>query len=147
MKEVNIYISVDKSTPKAVPRGYAYLLEYFRKDGNPETRFGTGTGTLTLHQAALQAMIEATGRLNCECWLHIHADDLFVLNMIKNNLPKWAYENFETKKLANKELWQKLWVNIRYQKIDLIPGEHSYDAWLKRQLFIGSSSKTQHFNA
>lgn len=130
MKEVNIYISVDNLTPRSVSRGYGYLLEYITSTG-PITRYGSGMMTGTLHQATLTALIAAVSRLKCECWLHIYADDMFVLNMIRNNLSKWAYENFETKKLANKELWIELWQKIRYCKYELIPGKHSYDDQLR----------------
>ena len=134
MQEVNIYVTVEKTAIKSVERGYAYLLECFVNDKR-FTRYGAGEGNLTLHQATLKALAEAFGRLKCECWIHIYAEDVFVLNMIRTKLSSWAYEGFE-KQIANKSLWKELWKNIRYCKVDLIPGKHEHSDWLKNRDFI-----------
>lgn len=85
MQEVNIYVTVEKTAIKSVERGYAYLLECFVNDKR-FTRYGAGEGNLTLHQATLKALAEASGRLKCECWIHIYAEDVFVLNMIRTKV-------------------------------------------------------------
>lgn len=132
MFEVHIYITIDKKTPRPQERNYGYVLETKVLE-NTRTREGFGTINGTYHKAVLAALIEAMGRINQSCQVHIHTEDTFILNMLGNNVHKWAEKDFEGE-IANKEQWQQLWSLSTKHIITPSPGPHTYASWLKSEM-------------
>lgn len=57
----------------------------------------------------------------------------FILNMLGNNVHKWAEKDFEGE-IANKEQWQQLWSLSTKHIITPSPGPHTYASWLKSEM-------------
>lgn len=136
MKRADIYIKTDSSSQKATERWYGYVLE-FKHNGETRTREGFGTVTATYHQAILTALIEAIERFREECEIHIHTEDVFILNMMEQNLETWAENGFRTAKgkaVANQEEWIRVWQQSKRHLILAEPGEHEYSGWLLSEI-------------
>lgn len=136
MFEVHIYISVNNRSPRLSEKKFGYVLET-KVLGNPRTCDGFGQIKSTYHKAVLTALIEAMKRLNQSCEVHIHTEDTFILNMLKNNAPKWAENEFKNSKdtsIANKEEWETLWSLASKHIVIPEPGIHSYDSRLKNDM-------------
>lgn len=137
MYEVHIYIETDSTLPQTTEKQYAYVLECRTGSGETRTREGFGKMTGTYHQAVLAAVIEAMGRLNQSCEVHLHSEDVFVLSMLEGSLSFWAGNGFLTKRgrqIANREQWQQVWELSEKQLILTEPGSHSYSAWLASEM-------------
>ena len=133
MFEVHIYITIGSRSPRVMERKYGYVLECFHL-GKPRTCDGFGKIESTYHKAVLVALIEAMKRMNQSCKVHIHTEDSFILNMLKNNASLWVENDFKNNKgssIANREEWEVL-LNLVSKHI-VVPehGVHSYDLWLK----------------
>ena len=136
MFEVHIYIGVDSISAKASEKWFGYVLEC-QISGRTETREGFGRTEGTYHQATLVAMTKAMERLNQSCEVYLHTEDGFVLNMLENNLDRWAASGFLTTKgkpVANQEEWMQLWNLSQKQLILTEPGQHEYSGWLSSEI-------------
>ena len=132
---VHIYIETDSTSPRTMSRNYGYVLECVHL-GKPKTRAGFGRTEGSWNKAVLQALLEALGRLNRPCEVHIHAMNEYVLCMLEKNLEHWAAMGFigsKGKPVANREEWEKLW-QLGQEHLLLTepagPGRHEYSRWL-----------------
>lgn len=110
MRMTRIYIAIDSRSPRITKKNYGYVLEC-EVSGEARTREGFGTVTGTYHQATLTALIKALERFTQKCELHIHTEDMFVLNMMLKNLDAWEANGFTTSKgspVANREEWMEV---------------------------------------
>lgn len=121
MYEIHIFISVDSANTRKSKKSYQYRLTWKK-----EVREGTGEIEGTLHEATLQALVEAMRRINQSCKIHIHSGDRYVLNMIDSQLDRWAGNGFRTAKgepVQSKGLWEELWRLAKGQLIITEKGE------------------------
>lgn len=137
MYEVHIYIETDSVSPRRMERWYGYVLEYETKTGRPITREGFKKITGTYHQATLQAMNAALGRLTKDCELYIHTPDEFVVDMVENNLETWAECGFINRRgqpVANQEEWMEYWEKTQKHFVFTLFGGHPYSDWMKSEM-------------
>lgn len=136
MKAVNIYIATDSANTRKSKRSYGYVLECM-KGGEPQTLSGFGETESTFHETNLIAVVEALGRLNQSCEVHIHCEDRFILNMMEHNLELWAARDFQTvkgKPVESEEYWRKLWELQKRQLILTECGKHEYSQWIRDEM-------------
>lgn len=121
MYEIHIYISVDSANTRKSKKSYQYRMTWKK-----EVREGAGEIEGTLHEATLQALVEAMRRINQSCKIHIHSGDRYVLNMIDSQLDRWAGNGFRTARgepVQSKGLWEELWRLTKGQLIIAEKGE------------------------
>lgn len=70
MYEIHIFISVDSANTRKSKKTYQYRMTWKK-----EVREGAGEIEGTLHEATLQALVEAMRRINQSCKIHIHSGD------------------------------------------------------------------------
>ena len=136
MDLTHIYIETDSTSMKNIERKYGYVLEVEKENGVRTIEgFGSMTGTYNL--VILTALIEALGRFKKSCEVYIHTQNIYILNMIENNLTRWEKNGFTTaagKPLANQSEWQLLWKLANKHLIMVEPGIHSYSEWLQSEI-------------
>lgn len=136
MRMTRIYIAIDSRSPRITKKNYGYVLEC-EVSGEARTREGFGTVTGTYHQATLTALIKALERFTQKCELHIHTEDMFVLNMMLKNLDAWEANGFTTSKgspVANREEWMEVRNLSKEHLIVPEPGKHQYTGWLQGEI-------------
>lgn len=136
MFEVHIYVTQDSANTRKTKRNYGYVVECKIK-GEPRTVEGFGQTKSTYHETSLIAINKALERLNQSCEVHIHTEDRFVLNMLENNLERWAYNDFKTtkgKSVESEEEWRKLWEQQKRHLITSEQGPHQYEEWMQGEL-------------
>ncbi|GAA6410623.1 hypothetical protein K040078D81_47400 [Blautia hominis] len=136
MQRVDIYIETDSTSPRTQARKYGYVLECELR-GRPVTREGFGQTEGTYNQSVLTALTEALARIKQPCEIHIHSGNEFVLNMVDNNLSKWAAGGFlsgKGKPVANREEWETIWNLLKGQMTVTEHGGHAYSGWLKNEM-------------
>ncbi len=134
--EVHIYITVDSASVKPTEKWFGYVLEC-KISGQTYTREGFDRMVGTYHQTILTAMAKGLERLTKSCEVHLHTEDDFVLNMLENNLDRWATVGFVTTKgkpVANQEEWIRIWELSQNQLILSEPGKHEYSGWLMSEI-------------
>ena len=136
LKIVHIYISVTPASTLKCKKKYGFVLSCVTQKGEV-TREGFGEMEGTYHKVTLAAVNKAMERLNRSCEVHIHTENVFVLNMMHYHLPAWAENGFKTsrgKEIENKEDWETFW---RLSKDHIIlpePGKHEYTSWINQEL-------------
>lgn len=136
MQRVDIYIETDSTSPRTQARKYGYVLECELR-GRPVTREGFGQTEGTYNQSVLTALTEALARIKQPCEIHIHSGNEFVLNMVDNNLSKWAAGGFLSssgRPVANREEWERVWNLLRRQLTVTEHGSHAYTGWLRTEM-------------
>lgn len=136
MQRVDIYIETDNTSPRAMPRKYGYVLEC-ELHGRTVTREGFGQTEGTYNQSVLTALAAALERLREPCEIHIHSNNRFILNMVDNNLGKWAAGGFVNGKgdpIANREQWEKVWSLLKGLTTVTEHGSHAYSGWLRSEM-------------
>lgn len=130
---VHIYIETDSISPRPMRRNYGYVLECEHL-GSPKTKAGFGRSEGSWNKAVLQALLEALGRLNRPCEVHIHTRNEYILRMLENNLEHWAAAGFissKGKSVANRKEWEKLWqLGQEHLLLTEPAGKHGYSRWL-----------------
>lgn len=136
MFEVHIYVTQDSANTRKSKRSYGYVLEC-KVGGEPRTVEGFGQTESTYHETSLIAINKALKRLNQSCLVHIHTEDRFVLNMLENNLERWAGNDFKTTKgkpVESETEWRKLWEHQKKQILIPEHGAHQYENWIQGEL-------------
>lgn len=136
MFEVHIYVTQDSANTRKSKRSYGYVLECAIR-GETRTVEGFGQTESTYHETNLIAINQALKRLNQSCEVHIHTEDRFVLNMLQNNLDRWAGNDFKTTKgkpVESEEQWRTLWEEKKKHQITTEHGTHQYEEWIKGEL-------------
>lgn len=136
MQEVHIYIYAEGLPVKESEKWFGYVLEC-KASGRSVTREGFGKVNATRNGVVLEAMIEAMGRLNQICEVHLHTENEFVLHMLENRLDVWPGNGFLTAKgkaVANQGEWKRLRELSQKQLILSEPGGHAYAGWLQEEI-------------
>lgn len=135
--KVHIYAEADSADPKCRERYTGYVLECRTSSGELRTKEKFCQRCGTYHAAILQTIIEAVERINQNCEIHIHTRDIYILNMMKKNLPAWAENEFRTVKgdaIANRSEWEKFWKSGSRHLVIADPGTHSYYGWMMSEM-------------
>lgn len=110
--KVNIYIETDIGSRKRLYRGYGALVEFIRKNGEPETRevFGLCDGTWNF--AYMLALTDALALLTKPCSVTMFAANKYVCENMCNGRPKeWQAAGWKTVRnepIASAEEWKGL---------------------------------------
>ena len=134
--QADIYLTLDSKAPRETVKHYGYVLEC-RVRGEPVTREGFGTVTATYHRATILALREALKRFNQECEITIHAEDEFVLTMIRDRLPEWmekGFENTDGKPVKNETEWRALWEVSKMHQLSITAECHGYSEWILEEI-------------
>lgn len=134
---VTIYLESGIRGPARRSGAGAWLVEYIRKDGTPETRPVEQSDAVTwlpnTTQATLELnmLIDALSILTKPCEVRINTECEHILNAFENGwLEKWKESDWKTAKgkpVANAELWQQLSEYIDVHEDVLVEkGENSY---------------------
>lgn len=139
MFKVNIYLAQDTASTSKYKRSHGFVIDYKKKNGEDETRQGFGETEETYHGATLICLLDAMELLTQPCEITVHSEDRFVLNMMKNNLEKWAETDFRNAKgdpLKHAELWEELWKIIaeKGHELEIESGHHAYSEWLESEM-------------
>lgn len=142
MKEVKIYIETTLKGP-AVRRGkHAAIVEFIKRDGEPETReiYGEEEET-TFYRSTLLAAVRAMKLLTCPCRVQIYTSCIFLASMAGNgNLEAWRraeWKKSSGEDVKNKELWQEYAEMAEKHKITFALGkQHAYSRYMQRQVKI-----------
>lgn len=136
MYKVDIYVLAEPASTRKSKKKYGYLLSCISR-GKEQIRVGTGSLKGTYHEATLQAINEALGRLTQSCEVRLHCEDRFVLNMIEHNLESWEKADYKTSKgepVVNEVGWRECRRLTRGQKIVPVPGAHERKEEIKKEM-------------
>lgn len=137
MFEVHIYIETDSASPKDTEKQYGYVLECRMASGKIETRQGFGKLEGTYHQITLSALSEAMKRIHKSCEITVHTENIFVANMLNQNMERWAGNGFLTSKgkpIANQDKWRDIWDSYKKHIVKTESGSHAYSSWLQMEM-------------
>lgn len=134
---VSIYLESGIRGPARRSGAGAWLVEYIRKDGTPETRPVNPADAVTwlpdTTQAALELtmLIDAFSILTKPCEVRINTKCEHILSAFENGwLEKWkesGWKNAKGKPVANADLWQQVseYIDIQ-EEVLLESSENSY---------------------
>lgn len=112
MFKVNIYMETDTGSRKRLYRGYGAVVEFIRKNGEPETReaFGLCDGTWNL--AYILALTDALELLTAPCAVTMFAANRYVCeSMCNGRVREWQAAGWKTIRndmIACAEEWKAL---------------------------------------
>lgn len=137
LQRVDIYVETDNRSPASCERYGGYVLEYIRKNGDPETPHDFAQITGTYHGVILERMVAALRRMLRKCEVHLHTQDAYVLNMVDKFLSTWAENNFHNSKgelVKNADAWEQLWQQAKMHEIVIEHGMHPYYGWMQTEI-------------
>lgn len=110
---VTIFIETSIHGPAIRSGSGMYMIEYIKKNGDPETRQGiTEVKEATENALALEAMAAALKRLTKSCSIRVNTQCEHILNVMQNHwLQQWKkndWRNAKGKPIKNVELWQEI---------------------------------------
>lgn len=110
---VTIFIETSIHGPAIRTGSGMYMIEYIKKNGDPETRQGiTERKDATENALALEALAAALKRITKSCSIRVNTQCDHILNTMGNHwLPQWRkndWRNAKGKPIKNMELWQQL---------------------------------------
>ena len=119
MKEVNLYIEMDKTASKKLRENVGMYWNTLQPKGETKTREGYRKNRSTYNQEFLGALAEALERIHEPCKVTIHGQNRFALNMLQNRLEEWASDNFISngKPVLNKEEWEAVWKEVQNMRL------------------------------
>jgi len=132
LDKVDLYVeSADRYLGKRL-RWCGYLLSFRKKDGEEITRSEFSWEDGTYNSCIIQTMQKGLRRLKKSCEVHIHTQDGFALDMIKNYLKDWAKKGFQGKKDGSQ--WEEIWNLTKEHRIICCHGKHEYLSWMKGEM-------------
>lgn len=143
MQLVHIYAEARSSAPRKAKRMTGYVLEYITHSGETVTKEAFAERDATYHASILLTVLEALGRMNRGCEVHIHTQDSYVLRMLDQNLEAWTENGFRNAKgheVANAEQWRQVAECAAEHLLVPEPGEHSYYAWMLGEMEKAAAS-------
>ena len=142
MKEVRIYIETSLQGP-AVKRGkYDAIVEFIKKDGEPETREVCGEEEeTTFYRSTLLAIVKALKLLTCPCRVKIYTYCTFVKAMAENgNLEAWRraeWKKSSGEDVQHKELWREYAELAGRHRVTFVPGKHhEYRRYMQKRVQV-----------
>lgn len=142
MKEVRIYIETSLQGP-AVKRGkYDAIVEFIKKDGEPETREVCGEeDETTFYRSTLLAIVKALKILTCPCRVQIYTYCTFIVTMAENgNLEAWKraeWKKSSGEDVQHKELWREYAELAGRHRVTFVPGKHhEYRRYMQKRVQV-----------
>lgn len=129
--EVNLYIETTIKGPAIRSAAGMYVLEFIKKNGEPETRNEVIYHERTReNELVLELIISAFKRLQKPCSVLVNTECQHVLNVLNNMwLPHWekaGWINAKGKEVAHKELWQQYLQLQEPHLVNITDEQHSY---------------------
>lgn len=129
--KVTIFIETSFHGPAIRQAAGAWLIEYIKTNGEPETRQGIISKDKTTENAlALELLKVALGKLTKPCSIRVNTECDHILNVMRNYwLPQWEkndWRNSKNKLVKNAELWQQCQELMMAHSVTFDSGEHSY---------------------
>lgn len=128
---VTIYLETSFRGPAVRRAAGKWLIEYIKKDGNPETREGIILREKTTENAlALELLKESLSKLTKSCSVRVNTGCSHILNTTRNYwLPQWEkndWKNAKGKPVKNAELWKECAELMRKHSVCFGEENHSY---------------------
>lgn len=133
MMATDVYVETSINAPQEKRRNWGYVLE--APGGRTVYQLGETTGTM--HGITLQVLIKALRRYQKPSRITIHAADEWVLQMLLRQLSAWKQNGFTNAKgepIKYREDWEQLANLIKIHTITIVPGRHTYSAWLQSEM-------------
>lgn len=129
--KVTIYIETSFHGPAIRQAAGAWLIEYIKTNGDPETRQGIISKEKTTENAlALELLKVALEKLTKPCSIRVNTECDHILNVMRNYwLPRWEkndWRNSKNKPVKNAELWQQCQELMMAHSVTFDNGENSY---------------------
>lgn len=134
--QANIYLETDSRAPRRQARRYGYVLECIYK-GEARTVEQFGAAEETYHGAMVTALERALGRFCKPCEITVHAPDAWLLDMLENQMGKWAAGNFLNhagKPISYQKQWMHIWLLAKPHTVYGQRGSHAYSGWMKERM-------------
>lgn len=140
MFEVKIYIETSLQGPCTKKGYHLALVEYMKKNGEPETREVLGVeNETTFHRSSLLAAVEALRILTKQCQVTIYTYCPYLQNSVeRGNLEEWAKKNWKKtsgEEIKHKDLWQEFMrftdlheITFRFSK------HHEYRSYMQSEI-------------
>ena len=134
--QANIYIEADNKAPRRQKRKYGYVLECICR-GQTRTVEQFDFIEETFHGTMVTALEKALIRFNKPCEITVHAPDAWLLDMLENQLEKWAagdFLNSQGKPISYQKQWMHIWLLAKQHEIYGQRGPHAYSEWMKEEM-------------
>ena len=141
----NIYIEIDSTKLGVSRKKYGYLIEAII-EGVPYTVEEYGEEEGTLHKVTLTALEKSLARFNRRSEICLHGTDIFILNVLCNDLARMAEVDFTRKTgkpMANREEWIRIAALAGQHTFTLATGKHEYTSYMQTRL-RGTKCKDSH---
>ena len=138
--QANIYIEADSKAPRRKKRKYGYVLECICR-GQTRTVEQFDSIEETFHGTMVTALEKALIRFNKPCEITVHAPDAWLLDMMENQLEKWAagdFLNSQGRPISYQKQWMHIWLLAKQHEIYGQRGSHEYSAWMKEEMNVRS---------
>lgn len=138
--QANIYIETDNKAPCRRKRRYGYVLECICR-GQTRTVEQFDSIEETFHGTMVTALEKALIRFNKPCEITVHAPDAWLLDMLENQLQKWAagsFLNSQGKPISYQKQWMHIWLLAKQHEIYGQRGTHAYSKWMKEEMNVRS---------
>ena len=138
--QANIYIEADSKAPRRKKRKYGYVLECICR-GQTRTVEQFDSIEETFHGTMVTALEKALIRFHKPCEITVHAPDAWLLDMLENQLQKWADGNFlnsQGRPISYQKQWMHIWLLVKPHEIYGQRGVHAYSEWMKERMNAGN---------
>lgn len=140
--EINIYIETSSHGPAIRKAAGMWMIEYIKKNGDPETRQGVILKESTTENAlALELMSDALSKLTKPCLVRVNTQCEHILNVMKNYwLPQWKkndWKNAKGKPVKNEELWKQCSELMDKHTVTFENTSHSYRSVMQDEIRKG----------
>ena len=140
MFQVKIFIETSITGPGRRKGEYAGLVEYIKRNGDPETREVIGQlDNTTFNQSTIVAAVESLKILNKNCDVTIITNCRYFNNVVERNfLKEWEENEWNRpngKEVSNAQEWESF-LNLKHQhriKVEYAT-KHEYKNYLKEKL-------------
>lgn len=141
---VTIYIETTLHGPARRSGAGAWLVEYIKSNGNPETRPKEKNGEIlylkhtTESALTLELLLEAFAILTKPCSVLVNTRCEHVLNTTQNYwLEQWAKRDFRKangKTVANAGLWEQVYEYMQVHEVMFENGENDYQRAMQAEI-------------
>ncbi len=129
--EINIYIETSSHGPAIRRAAGMWMIEYIKKNGEPETRQGVILkDSATENALALELLRDAFLKPTKSCSVRVNTECEHILNVLRNYwLPQWKkndWKNAKGKPVKNEELWKQCSELMDKHTVTFENAPHSY---------------------
>ena len=141
MFRVNIYIESNVKGFRRQSGWYGAVIEFIRRNGEPETRDIFEKMEATGNNIMLTALLESLKILNKECDVTVFMDSDYVRkNIEQGTIRQWKMNGWKTAKnepVANMQEWQQMEEQLQKHKLSFsYAKENKYRQWIQNEIRI-----------